>query len=109
MTATPTPGVVARWTTRRRPAAGAVCEECSTALVDITCAGCGQIACHPVGMLATVIETPAGPQLVIAERTAAGDWTPVRRGPATSEAVRALARPGATGPQARARAAGGPW
>jgi hypothetical protein len=109
MTATPTPGVVARWTTRRRPVVGAVCEECATALVDIACEGCGQLAGRPVGMLASVIDTPAGPQLVIAERTAAGDWTPVRRGPATSEAVRVLARPGATGPQARNQAAGGLW
>jgi hypothetical protein len=107
MTPTPIPGVVARWTARRRPAPGAVCTECATVLDDVRCAGCGQLAGRPVGMLATVVATEAGPGLVIAERTGTG-WTPVRRLPATTATVRALARPGATGP-APTPATGGLW
>jgi hypothetical protein len=106
---TPTPGVVARWTTRRRPGAGAVCEECSTVLTDLECDECGQLAGPLVGMLATVVHTTAGARLVIAERTDNG-WAPVRTLPATSDAVRALARPGATGPDLdRIPGAGGLW
>ena len=41
---TPTPGVVARWTTRRRPAAGDRCDECGDPRPDIACDGCGQLA-----------------------------------------------------------------
>jgi hypothetical protein len=94
----PTAGrVVARWTTRSRPGAGAVCDECATVLDDIECGTCGQLAGRPVGMLATVVDTAAGPRLVIAKRTDAG-WSPVRAVPATEDNVRALARPGATGP-----------
>ena len=109
MTAAPTPGVVARWTTRRRPRAGDRCDECGTPVTDIACVGCGQLAGQAVGMLATVVATPTGRQLVIAQRTGSGDWTPVRAVPATAEAVRAVARPGATGPQADHIAAGGLW
>jgi hypothetical protein len=106
---TPTPGVVARWTTRRRPTPGTVCEECATVLDDIQCGRCGQLAGPPVGMLATVVHTPAGARLVIAERSDQG-WVPVRALPATSDAVRALARPGATGPDLdRIPGAGGLW
>jgi hypothetical protein len=100
-------GVVARWTARRRPGPGAVCEECATPLVDIACECCGQLVGRAVGMLATVVDTPAGPQLVIAERSPAGGWTPLRRFPATREALRALARPGATGPQTHTETVGG--
>ncbi len=74
------PGVVARWTTRRRPAAGTRCDECGEVLVDIACDGCGQLAGEIVGMLATVVDTPAGARLVIAEHTPEG-WTPVRSRP----------------------------
>ena len=109
MTGSPASGVVARWTVRRRPAAGAVREECSTVLVDVACDQCGELARHPVGMIAVVVQTPAGPQLVIAERTAAGDWAPTRRGPATVDTVRALRRPGATGPGPVPAADGGLW
>jgi hypothetical protein len=103
---TVTPGVVARWTTRRHPAPGAVCDECGTALHEIRCDGCGQLAGAPVGMLATVVDTPTGARIVIAQRTAGG-WVPVRSLPATPENVRALARPGATGPALIA--VGGLW
>jgi hypothetical protein len=104
------PGVVARWTARRRPSPGAVCDECGTVLDALVCGGCGQLAGGPVGMLATVVDTPAGPQLVVAERAGAGGgWIPVRRLPATSDAVRALARPGATGPRPAPSALGGLW
>jgi len=106
---TPTPGVVARWTTRRPPRAGDRCEECGTPVTDTACVECGQLAGHAVGMLATVFETPAGPQLVIAQRTGHGDWAPVQTMPATTAAVRAVARPGATGPQRDYVAAGGLW
>jgi hypothetical protein len=110
MTYTPTPGVVARWTSRHRPPAGSACDECGTTLTDTTCNRCGQLAGRLVGMLATVVDTPAGPQLVIAERTVRGDWTPIRTFAATREAVRAISRPGATGPsQPATPAIGGLW
>ena len=51
----PTPGLVARWTTRRPPAAGSLCEECAAVLVDVACQRCGQLAGEAVGMLATVL------------------------------------------------------
>jgi hypothetical protein len=60
-------------------------------------------------MIASVVDTPTGPQLVIARRTDVGGWAPVRSAPATVENVRALARPGATGPQHRAESTGGLW
>ena len=60
-------------------------------------------------MLATVVDTPGGPQLVIAQRTGNGHWIPVQTVPATAEAVRAVGRPGATGPQADHVAVGGLW
>jgi hypothetical protein len=60
-------------------------------------------------MLATVLDTPAGLRLVIAERTSGG-WAPVRTLPATVANVAALSRPGATGPAAQAaRLGGGLW
>jgi hypothetical protein len=109
MTAAPTPGVVARWTTRRCPRAGECCDECGTPLTGIVCDRCGQLVGEAVGMLATVIDTAAGRQLVIAQRTRHGDWTPVRTMPATAEAVQALGRPGATGPDVEPVASGGLW
>ena len=93
----PEPGMVARWTTRRPPAVGERCDECGTRLADVACDGCGQLAGETVGMLATVIDGPAGVRLVVAEHTAEG-WTPVRSLPATRANVAALSRPGATGP-----------
>jgi hypothetical protein len=93
----PTPGVVARWTTRRRRAPGQRCEECGEVLADVACGRCGQLAGETVGMLATVLDTPAGVRLVIAEHTPEG-WTPVRSLPATRVSVAALSRPGSTGP-----------
>jgi hypothetical protein len=96
------PGVVARWTSRRRPAAGALCDECSSLLIDVACGCCGQLGGRWVAMLATVVDTATGPRLVIAERAEAGDWVPVRTLPATADNVHALARPGATGPTAPA-------
>jgi hypothetical protein len=88
------PGVVARWTSPQ----DITCDECAMA-VAVACAECGQrFADRPVGMLASVVDTPAGPQLVIARRDESGNWTPIRRVPATTSNVRALARPGATGP-----------
>jgi hypothetical protein len=101
-----TPGIVARWTTHTRPAAGVVCDECATVLDDVACGTCGQLAGTPVGMLATLIDTPAGRQLVIARRTAGG-WASVRTAAATPENLRALARPDATGPVPAA--IGGLW
>jgi hypothetical protein len=109
MTARPTPGVVARWTARRRPAAGQCCDECGAALTDVACDGCGQLAGLAVGMLATVVESDGGLRLVIAQRTGRGDWTPVRTMAASAEAVRAIARSGGTGPEQSPVAAGGLW
>ena len=61
-------------------------------------------------MLATVVDTPGGARLVIAQRTGNGDWTPVQTVPATAEAVRAVGRPGATGPARRLTSTvGGLW
>jgi hypothetical protein len=97
MTAPVTPAVVARWTTRPSPAPGAICDECAAALHNTRCDGCGQLAERPVGMLATLVDTPAGAHIVVAQRIAGG-WAPVNALPATSENLRALSRPGATGP-----------
>jgi hypothetical protein len=98
----PTPGIVARWTTRRQQA-GAPCSECGTVVEDVTCPGCGQLAGDLVAMLATVVDTAAGARLVIAEHSAAG-WVPVRTVPATAANVAAVSRPGATGPSPQASA-----
>jgi hypothetical protein len=90
-------GVVARWTTRRHPAAGSLCDECREVLVDMQCECCGQFAGEIVAMLATVVDTPAGARIVIAEHDVDG-WTPIRSVPATRANVAALSWPGATGP-----------
>jgi hypothetical protein len=94
---TVTPHVVARWATRQRPAPGAICDECAAALHGDRCDGCGQLAGQLIGMLATLVDTPAGARIVVARRTAGG-WAPVNTFPATPENLRALARPEATGP-----------
>ena len=104
-----TPGVVARWTVRRPPAAGTRCTECSTPLTGVACGACGQLAGETVGMIATVVASSGRYELVIAERSPDGDWLPVRRQPATPEVVRALSRPCATGPQVGDSAVGGLW
>ena len=54
----PTPGVIARWTTRRPPRAGDRCNDCRIAVTRRVCAECGQLTGQSVGMLATVVETP---------------------------------------------------
>ena len=105
---TPTPGVVARWTTRRRPAAGQRCDECGEVLLDVACDRCGQLPGELVGMLATVVDTPAGARLVIAEHTPDG-WAPVKSVPATRANVAALTRPGTTGPGPVASTRRGLW
>jgi hypothetical protein len=105
----PRPGLVARWTTRRPPAAGSLCDECATVLVDVACQRCGQLAGEAVGMLATVVDAGGELRIVIAQRTGKGDWTPIRTMSATAEAVRSLVRPDATGPTARATSSGGLW
>jgi hypothetical protein len=102
-----TSGVVARWTTRR-PAAGQRCDECGEVLVEVACDGCGQLAGETVGMLATVVDSPAGVRLVVAEHAPEG-WTPVRSLPATRANVAALSRPGAAGPAPVASTHGGLW
>jgi hypothetical protein len=90
-------GVVARWTARRHPAAGSLCDECREVLVDMQCGCCGQLAGEIVAMLAKVVDTPAGARIVVAEHDVEG-WTPIRSVPATRANVAALSRPGATGP-----------
>ena len=80
MSATPPPGVVARWTARRPPRPGDHCDECGTPVADVACPNCGQLGGQAVGMLATVIEAAGELRLVIAQRTGKGDWTPSRRG-----------------------------
>ena len=105
----PTRGLVARWTARRPPVAGSLCDECGTVLVDAACHGCGQLAGDAVGMLATVVDAGGELRIVIAQRTGKGDWTAVRTTAATPEAVRSLARPGATGPAPRITSSGGLW
>jgi len=91
------PGLVARWTSRRYPAAGSICDECRELVVDMECRCCGQLAGELVGMLAVVVDTAAGARLVIAEHAADG-WVPIQSVPATRANVTALSRPGATGP-----------
>lgn len=108
MTTTPAPGVVARWTTRRHPAPGTICDECRELLVDMECDCCGQLAGAIVAMLATVVDTAAGARLVIAEHTPNG-WAPVQALPATRDNIAALRRPGATGPAPAASRIGGMW
>jgi hypothetical protein len=98
MTAPVTPAVVARWTSRPNPTSGATCDECAAPLHNARCDGCGQLAGRPVGMLATLVDTPAGAHIVVAQRIAGG-WAPINTLPATSENLRALRRPGATGPE----------
>jgi hypothetical protein len=105
----PTPGVVVRWTSRRRPAAGGACDECGTVAAEPSCPTCGQLTGELVAMLATVVDTPAGVRLVIAEHRAGG-WVPIRTLPATTANVTALSRPGATGPAVVASGpVGGLW
>jgi hypothetical protein len=104
----PTTGVIARWTTRRRPSAGSICDECRELLVDMECECCGQLAGAIVGMLATVVDTAAGARLVIAEHGPDG-WAAVQSLPATPANVAALCRPGATGPTPAASMLGGLW
>jgi hypothetical protein len=106
MSAPTAPTVVARWTTRPRPAPNATCDECGVILNGPQCANCGQLAGRPVGMIATLVDTPAGSRIVVARRVAGG-WTPVNSVPATEDTLRALSRPGATGPAPAA--AGGLW
>jgi hypothetical protein len=94
---TVTPGVVARWTTRARPAHNAICDECLAVLDEDRCANCGQLAGRLVGMIATLVDTPACSRIVVAQRSAGG-WVPVKAIPATADNLRALSRSGATGP-----------
>jgi hypothetical protein len=47
---------------------------------------------EPVGMLAVVVDSPAGARLVIAERAPGGGWAPARAVDATGEAVRMVGR-----------------
>jgi hypothetical protein len=98
MTTTTTgPRVLARWATRQSPAPGAICDECAAALQGDRCDGCGQLAGQLIGMLATLVDTPAGDRIVVARRIAGG-WAPINTFPATPENLRALARPEAIGP-----------
>lgn len=64
-----TAGIVARWTTHPDTETNA-----------------------SVGMLAAVVDTPAGARLVIAQRTPAGDWVATRAIAATADAVRMVRR-----------------
>ena len=97
MSAPIAPAVVARWTTRPRPAPNATCDECAATLHEPRCTNCGQLGGRLVGMIATLVDTPAGSCIVVAQRVAGG-WAPVNTIPATEDSLRALARPGATGP-----------
>jgi hypothetical protein len=78
-------------------------------LVDVACRACGQLGGDAVGMLATVVDAGGELRIVIAQRTGTGDWTPIRIIPATAEALRTLARPGATGPTPRITSSRGLW
>jgi hypothetical protein len=95
--ATTGPRVLARWATRQRPASGAICDECAAVLYGDRCDCCGQLAGQLIGMLATLVDTPAGACIVVARRTAGG-WAPINTFPPTPENLRALARPEAVGP-----------
>jgi hypothetical protein len=90
----PRTGVVARWVGAARSDRPVICGECGEAVAPggSRCPGCYEIAAGPVGMLATLIDTPTGPGLVVAERDPHGGWVPVRAVPATGEAVRTVRR-----------------
>jgi len=90
--------VVARWAGSPRAGEAVICDECGEAVATGgRCPGCYQLAPEPVGMLATVVDTPAGPRLVITERDpSAARWVPTRVVPATGEAVRMVRRAAAS-------------
>jgi hypothetical protein len=48
-------------------------------------------------MLATLVDSPAGARIIVAQRVAGG-WAPISTVPATEDNLRALSRPTATGP-----------
>lgn len=83
--------IVARWTAHR---SGPSCDECGTRTAGTAgspCPGCGEIPGPSVGMVAAVIDTPAGSRLVVARREGTG-WVPVRHVDATPKAVRMIRR-----------------
>lgn len=89
------PVVLARWVGRRGIGAPMVCDECGEDVeAGQRCPTCYQQApTSRAGMLATVITTSRGERrAVIAQRTPAGGWAPVRTVPATGEVIRALRR-----------------
>lgn len=89
----PRPGVLARWAGAARTDQPVICGECGEAApAGSPCPGCHQLAAERVGMLATLVDTPAGARLVVAERDPHGGWVPIRAVPATGEAVRMIRR-----------------
>jgi hypothetical protein len=89
------PLVVARWTGRRSPTGPVCCDECGAEVEPgERCPACYQQApTIRAGMLATVITTAGGQRrAVVAQRTPAGGWAPVRTVPATDDVIRALRR-----------------
>jgi len=82
--------VVARWTSPRRTRPQP-CDECAESTAGPMCAGCGQLVGGLVGMLAILVDTPAGRQLVISQRVGSG-WVPLRAMPASVETVAMVRR-----------------
>lgn len=100
-----TRGVIARWSSRRPAPVCAECGEPTPGAAGTPCDGCGQLTGSPVGMLATVVDSPAGARLVVAKRVG-GSWVPVSNIAATDEAVRMVRRQGVIETPA---AGGGLW
>ena len=109
-------GVVARWASRRSSNRAVLCECGEAVKAGWPCPGCRQIAgdaTETVGMLAAVVDLPAGARLVVAEQTPdRGGWVPIRCLPPSGEAIRMLRRQAAQPTAAAAdatRGGGGLW
>jgi hypothetical protein len=70
-------GLVARWV-GGRPGTG-LCPACGEDLDGNQCPSCGHVVtAQRRAQIATVVDTPAGRRLVVAERTRGGGWVPTR-------------------------------
>jgi hypothetical protein len=76
------PEVVARWTVAADAGTEGACDECGTpAVIGQQCPTCRQLVDPrgPLGRLAVATVIAGRRTVVIAERTPAGGWAPVRR------------------------------
>ena len=87
--------VLARFSALRSTPAPVTCDECGdTVTASVACPTCRQAAgSASVGILAVAHTTAAGDRrIVLAERTAAGGWAPLRSFAADARAERMLRR-----------------